>query len=73
MTNKEAIKALRLEGGLEIGGNARRLTEFMEALDVAISALQRVEWEDTLWHDAMVEQKSRGYADFKASKRNLGA
>lgn len=30
---------MRLEGGLEISGNARRLAEFMEALDVAISAL----------------------------------
>lgn len=39
MTNKEAIKALHLEGGLEISGNARRLAEFMEALDMAISAL----------------------------------
>ena len=55
MTNKEAIKALRLEGGLEISGNARRLVEFMEALDVAISALRRVEWEDTLWHDAKTD------------------
>lgn len=55
MTNKEAINALRLEGGLEIGGNARRLAEFMEALDVAISALRRVEWEDTLWHDAKTD------------------
>lgn len=55
MTNKEAIKALRLEGGLEISGNARRLAEFMEALDVAISALRRVEWEDTLWHDAKID------------------
>ena len=55
MTNKEAINALRLEGGLEISGNARRLAEFMEGLDVAISALRCVEWEDTLWHDAKTD------------------
>lgn len=42
MTNEEAIKALRLEGGLEISGNARRLAQFMEALSVAIDALRRV-------------------------------
>ena len=40
MTNEEAIKALRLEGGLEISGNALRLAEFMEGLAVAISALR---------------------------------
>lgn len=39
MTNEEAIKALRLEGGLEISGNARRLAQFMAALSVAIDAL----------------------------------
>lgn len=56
MTNKEAIKALRLEGGLAISGNARKIAEFMQALDVAISAIRRVEWEDTLWHDAKTDQ-----------------
>lgn len=55
MTNNEAIKALQLERGLEISGNARRIAEFMEGLDVAISALRRVEWEDTLWHDAKTD------------------
>lgn len=34
MTREEAIKALRIEG-IEIGGKAKRLTEFMVALDVA--------------------------------------
>lgn len=42
MTNEEAIKALRLEGGLEISGNARRLAEFMEGLSTAIDALQSI-------------------------------
>ena len=56
MTTKEAIKALRLEGGLEISGNARRLAEFMQGLDVALTALRgptremvermRGEWTD---------------------------
>lgn len=41
MTREEAIKALRIEG-IEIGGKAKRLTEFMVALDVAQKALRPV-------------------------------
>ena len=40
MTREEAVKALRLEGGLEISGNARRLSEFMQGLDVSLTALR---------------------------------
>ena len=40
MTREEAIKALRLEGGLEIGGNAVRLAEFMQGLSVALTVLR---------------------------------
>lgn len=39
MTREEAIKALQIEG-IEIGGKAKRLTEFMVALDVAQKALR---------------------------------
>ena len=44
MTREEAIKALRIEG-IEIGGKAKRLTEFMVALDVAQKALRPVSRE----------------------------
>lgn len=44
MTREEAIKALRIEG-IEIGGKAKRLTEFMVALDVAQKALLPVNRE----------------------------
>lgn len=40
MTDREAIKALKLEGGLEISGKPRRAAEFLEGLSVAESALQ---------------------------------
>lgn len=44
MTREEAIKALRIEG-IEIGGKAKRLVEFMVALDVAQKALRPVSRE----------------------------
>lgn len=43
MTEREAIKALRLEGGLEITGKAVRTMEFFEGLDVAIKALEEIQ------------------------------
>ena len=51
MTNEEAIKSLRLEGGLEISGNARRLAEFMEALDFALSALKKIQENNSIHID----------------------
>ena len=45
MTRDEAIKALRLERGIEINGNAVRVAEFLQGLDVAISALRPVSRE----------------------------
>lgn len=44
MTREEAINALRIEG-IEIGGEAKRLVEFMVALDVAQKALRPVSRE----------------------------
>ena len=55
MTREEAIKALRLERGIEINGNAVRVAEFLQGLDVAISALRHRIWEDQLWHDAKTD------------------
>lgn len=55
MTRKEVIKALRLERGIEINGNAVRVAEFLQGLDVAISALRHRIWEDQLWHDAKTD------------------
>ena len=45
MTREEAIKALRLERGIEINGNAVRVAEFLQGLDVALSALRPVSRE----------------------------
>lgn len=42
MTREEAIKALRLERGIEINGNAARVAEFLQGLDVALSALRPI-------------------------------
>ncbi len=55
MTLEEAIKALRLERGIEINGNAVRVSEFLQGLDVAISALRHQIWEEKLWHDAKTD------------------
>lgn len=41
MTEKEAIEALKLEGGLEISGKAIRVTKFFEGLIVAQDALEK--------------------------------
>lgn len=45
MTREEAIKALRLERGIEINGNAVRVAEFLQGLDVALTALRPVSRE----------------------------
>lgn len=43
MTENEAIEAMKLEGGIEIAGNPRRIAKFFEALDMAISALKEIQ------------------------------
>ena len=58
MTREEAIKALRLERGIEINGNAVRVAEFLQGLDVALTALRPVSREQ-------VEKVWRGYWDHK--------
>ena len=45
MTREEAIKALRLERGIEINGNAVRVAEFLQGLGVALSVLRPVSRE----------------------------
>ena len=45
MTREEAIKALHLERGIEINGNAVRVAEFLQGLGVAISAFRPVSRE----------------------------
>ena len=68
MTREEAIKALCLERGIEINGNAVRVAEFLQGLDVALSALRPVsrervekvwrgEWE---WYDEEVGSPLEG-------------
>ena len=69
MTREEAIKALRLERGIEINGNAVRVAEFLQGLDVAISALRpvsREQVENYLYRitydllEGVVEEKAQG-------------
>lgn len=69
MTREEAIKALRLERGIEINGNAVRVAEFLQGLDVAISALRPVSREqvEKVWRG---EWKSTGAISCKCSKCN---
>ena len=43
MDYQKAIESLRLEGGIEITGNPRRVAEFFEGLDIAISAMQELQ------------------------------
>lgn len=43
MTEKEAVKALRLEGGLELSGKLKRIIEFSEALEIAEKALEEIQ------------------------------
>lgn len=43
MTENEAIKALRLDGGIEIDGRPKRISEFFEGLGIAVSALKEIQ------------------------------
>lgn len=43
MTESEAIKALKWEGGLEITGRSIRVAQFFNGIDVAIKALEEVQ------------------------------
>lgn len=43
MNYQKAIESLRLEGGIEITGNPRRVAGFFEGIDVAISAMQELQ------------------------------
>ena len=45
MTNEEAIKVLRTES-IELGGSAPSVCRFLEALDMAISALRQQDVAD---------------------------
>lgn len=58
MTNEEAIKVLENGGWWDLlipittieGRNEEN--NLHKAIDLAISALHRIDWEDTIWHDA---------------------
>ena len=69
MTREEAIKALRIEG-IEIGGKAKRLTEFMVALDVAQKALRPVSREqvEKVWRGC---EKCNGAGEYSRYTENL--
>lgn len=69
MTREKAIKALRIEG-IEIGGKANRLAEFMMALDAAQKALSPVSREriEKVWRGCEYcsgDVDNRSYLDSK--------
>ena len=43
MTENEAIESMKLEGGIEITGNPRRIANFFDGLDMAITALKEIQ------------------------------
>ena len=43
MTENEALNALKLEGGLQIDGKAKRVAQFFEGLSVAEEALTEIQ------------------------------
>ena len=63
MTREEAIKALRLERDIEINGNAVRVAEFLQGLDVAISALRPASREqvEKVWRGQWLKCKHADY------------
>lgn len=64
MDYQEAIKALQFEGGIEITGKLRRVAEFFDAIDVAISAmqeLQELKVSDDNLNDLIQELKQAKY------------
>ena len=60
MTNEEAIKVLRTES-VELGGNAVSVRRFLEALDMAVKALEDVTDKD-VWKMTNA-QKIRSMSD----------
>lgn len=76
MTREEAIKALQIEG-IEIGGKANRLAEFMVALDVAQKALRPVSRErsEEAWRGGWIavrESEITGFNPEFAGHHSLG-
>ena len=63
MTLEEAIKALRLERGIEINGNAVRVAEFLQGLDVALTALRPVSREqvEKVWRGKWVPVEDNAF------------
>ena len=70
MTREEAIKALRLERGIEINGNAVRVAEFLQGLDVAISALRPVSREqvEKVWRGEWKRRNTKNGIEWFCSK-----
>ena len=67
MTNEEAIKVLRTES-VEIGGNAVSVCRFLEALDMAISALRQQEAVAKCNEPLTNAQKIRSMSDKELAK-----
>ena len=58
MTNDEAIKVLRTES-IELGGNAVSVCRFLEALDMAVKALEDVPDKDAGKNDPLTLKELR--------------
>ena len=62
MTREEAIESLNLDG-IELGGNLRRVTEFLEALVMAEKALEKQIPKKPRFVDVRFRSKGRYVSD----------
>ena len=68
MTREEAIKVLRTES-IELGGNAVSVCRFLEALDMAVKALEDVTDKDVGKNEPLTNaQKIRSMSDEELAK-----
>ena len=71
MDYQKAIESLRLEGGIEITGNPRRIAEFFEGIDVAISAMQELQEYKEIGTVKGYEDAIKAYNDCYFEKQEL--
>lgn len=66
MTEREAIKALKWEGGLEITGRSIRVAQFFNGIDVAIKALEEVQrYRELGTPEELQTMKERSFTAFE--------
>lgn len=62
METEKIIEALRLEGGIEISGNLRRVAEFMAGLDAAVEALNELQGYRDLGSVEQIQNQKKNLA-----------